>query len=752
MFRGRLLFAAGYISLLVHVLFCVNCCNSSSCGDIHNISFPFRLKSDPVDNCGYKYVELECENNRTVVYLFSGKYYVQAINYYETGFGTISLVDVGIQRNNCSSLPVPLLVPLRSLNSFNFTNTVYLYYSENLECVALVSCEKPVKSRLYIDTTSNISTAFCENKGGGGGGGGGGSSSSKKHSYVLVPSDHDLDWSDVANLCSVDMLFPTRSFRLPDGRLRNMTSLLEVHNALADGFDLDWYVYTNEYCRLQAHCSSNHTQNYTAAVCHGLRGFSAFLAGWKYSWKHGLWNSSIDPSECPFRVMLLARILFALCAFAFLIRKFKRRHLSMFDNIEGYLRSQNRLMPISYSYLDIKKMAKGFKDKLGEGGYGSVYKGKLRSSHLVAIKVLGKPKANGQEFINEVATIGRIHHVNVVQLIGYCAERSKRALIYDFMPNGSLEKYIFSQEGYIPLSCKQMYEISLGVARGIEYLHRGCDMQILHFDIKPHNILLDENFTPKVSDFGLAKLYSTDDSIVTLTAARGTMGYMAPELFYKNIGGVSYKADVYSFGILLMEMTGRRRNLNAFADHTSQIYFPTWIYDQFKEGRDIEMGETNEEEGVMVKKMIIVALWCIQMKPSDRPSMNKVVEMLEGNVEQLQMPPKPFLCPQEMPTEDNKIDTNPTDLPMPLDWSWRRKRQYMEDSTRKDLECQKIMDGKANDNVNDSDKAIIPSCCLKARDPYTELEAKCHSTVVSGWFSEPESCSASEFISINQCA
>ncbi|XP_028097695.1 rust resistance kinase Lr10-like [Camellia sinensis] len=490
------------------------------------------------------------------------------------------------------------------------------------------------------------------------------------------------------------MLFPIRPFQLPDDRLRNMTSLLEVHNALADGFDLYWYVNNYEYCRLQAHCSSNHTQNYTAAVCHGLRGFSAFLAGWKYFWKHSLWDqldadftllrrcvfklpdSSINPSDCQFRnwgydlkiagVILLARILFALCAFAFLIRKFKRRHLSMFDNIEGYLRSQNRLMPISYSYLDIKKMAKGFKDMLGEGGYGSVYKGKLRSGHLVAIKVLGKPKANGQEFINEVATIGRIHHVNVVQLIGYCAERSKRALIYDFMPKGSLEKYIFSQEGYIPLSCKQMYEISLGVARGIEYLHRGCDMQILHFDIKPHNILLDENFTPKVSDFGLAKLYSTDDSIVTLTAARGTMGYMAPELFYKNIGGVSYKADVYSFGMLLMEMTGRRRNLNAFADHTSQIYFPTWIYDQFKEGRDIEMGETNEEEGVMVKKMIIVALWCIQMKPSDRPSMNKVVEMLEGNVEQLQMPPKPFLCPQEMPTEDNKIDTNPTDLPMPL--------------------------------------------------------------------------------------
>ena len=105
-------------------------------------------------------------------------------------------------------------------------------------------------------------------------------------------------------------------------------------------------------------------------------------------------------------------------------------------------------------------------------------------------------------------------------------------------------------------------------------------MQILHFDIKPHNILLDENFTPKVSDFGLAKLYPPDDSIVSLTAARGTLSYIAPELFYKNIGGVSYKAYVYSFGMLLLEMASKRKNFNGCANHSSQIYFPTWVYEQ----------------------------------------------------------------------------------------------------------------------------------------------------------------------------
>ncbi|XP_075650640.1 rust resistance kinase Lr10-like [Castanea sativa] len=328
---------------------------------------------------------------------------------------------------------------------------------------------------------------------------------------------------------------------------------------------------------------------------------------------------------------------------AFLIYKWCRRHLSTNDAIEEFLQSQNNFMPIRYSYSEIRKMTKGFKDKLGEGGYGTVYKGKLQSGRLVAIKMLDKSKANGQDFISEVATIGRIHHMNVVQLIGFCAKGPKRALIYEFMPNGSLDKYIFSLEGRITLSIEKIYKISLGVARGIEYLHRGCDMQILHFDIKPHNILLDENFTPKVSDFGLAKLYLANDSIVSLTAARGTLGYMAPELFYKNIGGVSYKADVYSFGMLLLEMASRRKNFNALVDHSSQIYFPSWVYDQVSKGNDVIMEDVTDEEKKMVNKMIIVALWCIQMKPNDRCSMNKVVEMLVGEVECLQMPSKPFL-------------------------------------------------------------------------------------------------------------
>ncbi|WMV53658.1 hypothetical protein MTR67_047043 [Solanum verrucosum] len=291
----------------------------------------------------------------------------------------------------------------------------------------------------------------------------------------------------------------------------------------------------------------------------------------------------------------------------------------------------------------VNRMTRGFKEKLGEGGYGTVYKGKLQSRRDVAVKMLSKPKADGQDFMNEVATIGRIHHVNVVGLVGYCVEGTKCALVYDFMPNGSLDKYISTdQEGSPLLSWQRKYDIILGVARGIGYLHRGCDVRILHFDIKPHNILLDENFIPKISDFGLAKLYPTDKSIVTLTAARGTIGYVAPELISRSIGAISYKADVYSFGMLLMEMLDLKRNEVANEENSSQ-YFPYNIYDKFNKGKEIVVDEeANDDEKKMARKLSLVALWCIQTNPIQRPSMSKVVEMLEGEVEVLEVPPQPL--------------------------------------------------------------------------------------------------------------
>ncbi|KAL6321341.1 hypothetical protein AAG906_016396 [Vitis piasezkii] len=586
----------GFAALLLLLLVPITCkakrnhqlC-TSSCGNIHNISYPFRLKDDP-ESCGESEYELACENNRTILYLYSGKYKVEEIKYENF---TIRVVD------DFSSLP------LDSWTYRNFTLQSPIRYRLSHENSALnfIDCEAPISSSDYVDMAScskNSSAHFSL-------------SSIQTYSYVVVG---DMLLSDLENSCRRDLEVWVSTC----GQKIDDSSCSGIHDGLRYGTGLHW-------CK----CLSS--------VCPRC-GFT--VSGYQWPW------------VVVVAIVAVRALLGSPCVLIFLIYKWRRRNLSMYHAIEEFIQAQNNLTPIRYSYSNIKKMTKGFKEKLGEGGYGSVYKGKLRSGHLVAVKMMASSKANGQDFINEVATIGRIHHVNVVQLIGFCVEGSKHALLYDFMPNGSLDKYIFPEkEGNISLSLEKMYEISLGVAHGIEYLHRGCDTQILHFDIKPHNILLDKNFTPKVSDFGLAKSYPIDHSIVSLTAARGTMGYMAPELFYKNIGGVSYKADVYSFGMLLMEMAGRRKNLNVFAEHSSQIYFPSWVYDQFCEGKDIEMEDATEEGKKLSKKLIIVALWCIQLKPSDRPSMNKVVEMLEGNVELLQMPPKPFLTPQEVPAEDH---------------------------------------------------------------------------------------------------
>ena len=138
--------------------------------------------------------------------------------------------------------------------------------------------------------------------------------------------------------------------------------------------------------------------------------------------------------------------------------------------------------------------------------------------------------------------MGRIHHVNVVHLVGFCTDGFRRALIYEFLPNEPLENFIFSRTiKNHSLDWKKLQDISLGITKGIEYLHQGYDQRVLHFDIKPHNILLDYNFNPKIFDFGLTKLCSREQSVVSMTATRGTMGYIAPEMLSKNIGNVSYK-------------------------------------------------------------------------------------------------------------------------------------------------------------------------------------------------------------------
>lgn len=337
-------------------------------------------------------------------------------------------------------------------------------------------------------------------------------------------------------------------------------------------------------------------------------------------------------------VFLTALVFAALCR-VYTVWKRKRQNQR---RIEQFLEDYKALRPTRYTFSEIKRITDDFKQKLGRGGYGTVYKGKLSSDIPVAVKVLNNIKGDGQEFINEVGTIGKIHHVNVVRLVGYCADGYRRALVYEFLENDSLEKYISSGKQSSTLGWEKVHKIALGIAKGIDYLHQGCNQRILHFDIKPHNILLDHNLNPKVADFGLAKLCSKEQSVVTMTAARGTIGYIAPEVFSRNFGKVSYKSDIYSYGMLLLDLVGGRRNFQANGqDSSSQVYFPEWMYNQLDKGEDIAIQIEKEDDSDIVKRLIIVGLWCIQWYPADRPSTKVVIQMLEGENMPI-MPPNPF--------------------------------------------------------------------------------------------------------------
>ncbi|WZY96923.1 hypothetical protein YC2023_069252 [Brassica napus] len=301
-----------------------------------------------------------------------------------------------------------------------------------------------------------------------------------------------------------------------------------------------------------------------------------------------------------------------------------------------------------YSYARVKRMTNSFANALGKGGFGTVYKGKLLDGNQdVAVKILKESKGNGEEFINEVASMSRTSHVNIVSLLGFCYEGNKRAIIYEFMPNGSLDKFI-SEHMSTKMDWEKLYNIALGISRGLEYLHNRCVSRIVHFDIKPQNILTDKDLCPKISDFGLAKLCKNKESIISMLDARGTAGYIAPEVFSKNFGVVSHKSDVYSYGMVVLEMIGARNieTVQHSGSNNSSMYFPDWIYKDFEREQIMKIfgDHLSEEEEKIARKMVLVGLWCIQTNPTRRPAMIKVIEMLEGSLEALEVPPKHLLC------------------------------------------------------------------------------------------------------------
>ncbi|XP_037494145.1 G-type lectin S-receptor-like serine/threonine-protein kinase LECRK3 isoform X2 [Jatropha curcas] len=290
-----------------------------------------------------------------------------------------------------------------------------------------------------------------------------------------------------------------------------------------------------------------------------------------------------------------------------------------------------------FSYQELEEATDNFKEELGRGSSAIVYKGNLKfgSSNVVAIKKLDKlTQEADREFRTEMKAIGRTCHKNLVRLVGFCEEGTGRLLVYEFMTNGTLANFLL---GVPKPGWNTRAKIALEVAKGLVYLHEDCETPIIHCDIKPENILLDDCFTARISDFGLAKLLASNQSR-TLTIIRGTRGYVAPEWF-RNVA-VTAKVDVYSYGVMLLEIICCRKNVPK--RESEEGILTDWVCDSFMDGRVDDVVASDEEIVVdkdRLYRWVAIAILCIQEDPSKRPSMKMVLQMLEGYVE-VPLPPR----------------------------------------------------------------------------------------------------------------
>lgn len=280
-----------------------------------------------------------------------------------------------------------------------------------------------------------------------------------------------------------------------------------------------------------------------------------------------------------------------------------------------------------FSFESLKLATQDFQTRLGRGGFGSVFEGSLADGTKVAVKRLDSIGQGRKEFLAEVNTIGSVHHFNLVRLIGFCDDGLNRLLVYEFMCNGSLDKWIFNHNLAKNLDWKTRKGIINGVATGLEYLHEHCTQNVIHFDIKPQNILLDKDFNVKISDFGLAKMVDRDQSQV-MTIVRGTPGYMAPELITGR--AISVKVDVYSFGVLALEIVcGRRSSGSTEGDCLLNLVKTKVDDDRLSDLIDERVSDMEQHKEAAVK-MMKIAIWCLQPH-FIRPTMSMVVKVLQDN-------------------------------------------------------------------------------------------------------------------------
>ncbi|XP_048138565.1 G-type lectin S-receptor-like serine/threonine-protein kinase SD2-5 [Rhodamnia argentea] len=290
-------------------------------------------------------------------------------------------------------------------------------------------------------------------------------------------------------------------------------------------------------------------------------------------------------------------------------------------------------LPTRFTYDDLIAVTEVFSKKLGEGGFGTVFEGTLSDGTKVAVKRLGGLRQIKKSFLAEFETIGNIHHVNLARLLGLCSEKSHMLLIYEYMSRGSLDEWIFHKsKGSFVLDWRKRRKIIYDIAKGLNYLHEECTWKIVHMDIKPQNILLDEKFNAKIADFGLSKLLDRGQS-QAVTTMRGTPGYLAPEWLSATI---TEKVDVYSFGVVVLEIVCGRKVFDS-SQNKEDMYLVEVFKRKVEDGRLLDMVDNTCEDMQLNQPRVVnimrIASWCLQCDFSKRPSMSMVIKVLDGSME-----------------------------------------------------------------------------------------------------------------------
>ncbi|XP_010431580.1 PREDICTED: cysteine-rich receptor-like protein kinase 25 [Camelina sativa] len=372
-------------------------------------------------------------------------------------------------------------------------------------------------------------------------------------------------------------------------------------------------------------------------------------------------SSKVIVTAVAVPVSVCVLLLGAACCLQLLRRR--RKLSAQTEELDGDNITSTETMQFQFSAIDAATNKFSESNKLGHGGFGEVYKGQLITGETVAIKRLSRGSTQGaEEFKNEVDVVAKLQHRNLAKLLGYCLDGEEKILVYEFVPNKSLDYFLFDNEKRGLLDWQRRYKIIEGIARGILYLHRDSRLTIIHRDLKASNILLDGDMNPKISDFGMARIFGVDQTQANSQRIVGTYGYMSPE--YAIHGQYSVKSDVYSFGVLVLELITGKKNSSFYAeDGLGDLV--TYVWKLWVEKSPLELVDealrgnfqTNE-----VIRCIHIALLCVQDDCSERPSMDNILVMMNSFTVTLPVPKRSgFLLQNMKDSKDQRSGASASD-------------------------------------------------------------------------------------------